>query len=436
VAGRTLMRALLLVATLAIVCQAVELRDVTPSDAVIQSLDTTEVDPAEGPLCASAGKRSEIACAGLKGAAHGSCKDRVQKTFCKLKQTARVLGASAGSTPASACHEMDAAWEAACADGAGPLSVSEGCDVVRANICTCTIDRVVVGQEALGDACTQHGGNICTSCETGYRLDGNVCVVQGENVCACDYGQAVPNADCTINGSPNCTSCEDGYGLANIADNAKTCSNTACNCANGTVTTGAACLGNGLNHCSSCFEGFTLDGATSACIAVTHTEFYEVNIGGLHKTVALGSGEAALPGNCLPENHLFVSVASASTTATCKITLNNELLSFMVNGTAHGWVDVTAEVTEGSLGAGVTCDKFFTGEEARAETGWIIGAGEGSPSGTFASSYGQDSGGENDGAQASSYDFCNGEGGIDGSQTVTMFHDCPEVESPTRDTLR
>lgn len=75
--------------------------------------------------------------------------------------------------------------------------------------CTCTD-----GLAAYGTACTGHGGEVCTSCNAGYRLQGTECTA---NICSCMGGTAATGAACSLAGNAICASCFAGYRMNGIA---------------------------------------------------------------------------------------------------------------------------------------------------------------------------------------------------------------------------
>jgi len=74
-----------------------------------------------------------------------------------------------------------------------------------------------------------------------------------ENQCSCQYGKAASGSNCLKNLSEQCDSCDDGYYLSE-----NKCLLKQCTCVNGQGAIGISCLYTGSEKCSSCNSGYKL----------------------------------------------------------------------------------------------------------------------------------------------------------------------------------
>ena len=117
------------------------------------------------------------------------------------------------------------------------------------------------GQSTSGVDCPEHDTSFCFySCNSGYTLNfkNNQCEL---NICVCENGEGTIGTDCPITDSFKCSSCEQTHHLAgslNQFGQLTECEINQCSCQFGTGLTG--CLYDGAAICSSCDQGYYLDG--------------------------------------------------------------------------------------------------------------------------------------------------------------------------------
>ena len=92
-----------------------------------------------------------------------------------------------------------------------------------------------------------NGENRCKSCDSGYHLENNACVI---NQCKCDNGIPTQGQDCITHNNHFCGSCDTGYHLN--SDNQ--CESNVCSCDHGTAATGTNCPTHAAQKCTSCWN--------------------------------------------------------------------------------------------------------------------------------------------------------------------------------------
>jgi len=123
-----------------------------------------------------------------------------------------------------------------------------GSDNSAQNQCTCSN-----GNGATGTSCPTHNTEKCSDCNTGYKMENNVCI---ENVCNCGVGPPYTGAACPVDGAQGCESCYSGY-HHDVRSSGDSCVENVCTCGNGPGHTGPACPVNGVRGCASCNSGYT-----------------------------------------------------------------------------------------------------------------------------------------------------------------------------------
>ena len=130
----------------------------------------------------------------------------------------------------------------------------------RANDCYCNN-----GIEKPTGSCPTHRTESCQSCNFGYRLIGDRCII---NTCTdCQNGRNVAIGTCRIHDRPFCRSCDNYYHLVDGEDdpNRDLCIKNVCDCKFGQTTEN--CRVDGGDECviDSCFPGHTWNMTTTAC---------------------------------------------------------------------------------------------------------------------------------------------------------------------------
>lgn len=212
------------------------------------------------------------------------------------------------------------------------------------NVCACE------GGVAVANAdCTSHGNDECASCTApleknnnnhcqnavadiddgdhapcdnaaNMHRDGNGDCV--ENVCGCDNGNAVANADCKSHGLNMCASCDDGFqdpadnngmcftnGPESCADGehfeeGSGCVANVCECSNGDAD--ADCAEHGRERCTSCDPGFIMEpGGNMYCLELVcagHQHLNGAGDGCDQNVCTCANGDAHTGGACQENN--------------------------------------------------------------------------------------------------------------------------------------
>ena len=126
------------------------------------------------------------------------------------------------------------------------------------NQCTCDHGSATQGQN-----CRTHQNHVCGSCNAGYHLNNNnLCV---KNVCVCDNGLAAQGEACPRHQDHYCESCNFGFHRTVYSIYDIQCAPNVCNCVNGNAVSHLSCPNHGEDRCLNCHAGYHLNGATRAC---------------------------------------------------------------------------------------------------------------------------------------------------------------------------
>eukprot|EP00392_Amoebophrya_sp_AT5.2_P010372 g10432.t1 len=187
---------------------------------------------------------------------------------------AAACDASCTGSPNSPCGSFDGEfksvyWWSKC---------TEADDNPLNNRCKCAHGTAMAGEH-----CVEDYAQACESCDAGFTLDGEECVL---NQCECPHGLHAEGTQCPVDGMVHCTECFPGYhsvalasegGAVALQGNATvaqmTCAINECTCAAGVAATGEECATHGGAFCSNCtLPGYFMK-APGVCEEKTTREF-------------------------------------------------------------------------------------------------------------------------------------------------------------------
>lgn len=174
-----------------------------------------------------------------------------------------IAGAVAnGSCTACTGGTYDLCTAASCNPGFGPIGGDQSPAGCGPNVCACPN-----GTPIIGPGCAEPGGPACISCAPLYHLGANnsECI---DNVCGCENGVAVTKGTgvCEVHGGNACTTCDSGFFLDQNTRECKPCGAIEFHAGSGVSNDSCTECVSGSSECDQCsvYEGFSRNECNAA----------------------------------------------------------------------------------------------------------------------------------------------------------------------------